>query len=95
MIILIKNVRFMFFIMCCYALLTSAKRSHLSFVFISMNAEYGFHNPIKFYHILTKNKDYRKWSKNKGYRKCSGGEGNKHLPPVIYFHGNIIIKRGL
>ena len=60
-----------------------------------MNAEYGFHNPIKFYYILTKNKDYRKWSKNKGYRKCSGGEGNKHLPPVIYFHGNIIINRGL
>ena len=60
MIILTRNVRFMFFILQHYELLTSAKRSRLSFVFISMNAERVFNNCIKFYYILTKNKDYGK-----------------------------------
>ena len=81
MIILIRNVKFMFFILWRYELLTSIKRSRLSFVFLSLNTEYVFNNRIKFYYILTKNKDYRKWW------------GDKHLPPVIYFHRDIIINR--
>ena len=74
MIILIRNVRLMFFILCSYELLTSAKSSHLSFVFISMNAEYVLHNLINFYYILTTNKDYRKW----------WGGGRTNIFPQVY-----------
>ena len=51
-----------------------------------MNAEYVLHNLVKFYYTVATNKDYRK--------QWGGGE-NKHLPPIIYFHGDTIINRSI